>query len=94
MAIIVGPNLKIVGEFVICDHVNGLEVRNGREIVQDPLDHRLPGNFKKRFRLVESERIKSCGVTGGQNERVHERDLLGLTQHERLQPLLQRFDSL
>src|ERR1700719_3641174 len=67
----IGPGLEIFGKLVVRDDVNGFEVGNRREIIQDPFDHRLSRNFQERLRLVQRERIESCRIAGGENENIH-----------------------
>ncbi len=50
--VFVGPSLKIRCEFVVRHDVNALDIGNRSEIVEDPLDHRLAGDFEERLRLV------------------------------------------
>ncbi len=46
-----GPSLKILHELVVRDDVNGLQIRDGREIIEHPFDHRFARHFEERFRL-------------------------------------------
>src|SRR4051812_34035404 len=76
MAVIICPNLEIVSELVIRDHVNCFQIRNWREIIQNPLNHRFPCNLEQRFGFLKGERIKPCGITGGKDKRVHGREMI------------------
>src|SRR5262249_55292097 len=67
----VGPVLKIAGKLVVGDDINSFKSRNRSEVVEEPFDDRLPGDFEKRFRLVQGEGIKPRRVTGSEDERVH-----------------------
>ena len=69
--VLVRPFLEMAGEFRIGDHVNPVDATNGREVVEHVLDHGFACDRQQRFRLRQGQRIKSCGITGGENNDFH-----------------------
>ena len=70
-AIIVRPFLKMPGELGVGDDVNAVNLGDGREVVEDVLDHRLARDGQERFGLREGERIEARGVAGGEDDDFH-----------------------
>ena len=62
---------EIFRELMVCDDVNPLQIRNGREIVEHPIDHRFARNFQERLRFRQGERIKPRRVAGGKDQDIH-----------------------
>jgi hypothetical protein len=69
--ILVSPFLEMVGELGVGDHVNPVDARDRREIIEHVLDHGLSRDRQQRFGLGQSQGIKSRGVTGGENNDFH-----------------------
>ena len=59
------PLFECLGELIVRDDVDPVDVWDRSEIIEDPLDHRFAGNFQKRLGLVLGEGIEAGGVTGG-----------------------------
>ena len=70
-AIIVRPFLEMIGELGVGHDVDAVNPADGREIIQDVLDHRLARDGQQRLGLREGERIQARGVTGGENDDFH-----------------------
>lgn len=68
----VGPLLEVGGELVVRDNEDLRDAGDGREVVNDPLHHRLAGDAEERLRFREREGIEACRVARGEDEDVHE----------------------
>src|SRR5262245_32361460 len=66
------PRLEIGREFVVGHDVNGFHIGKASEIVHQPFDDRFAANHKERFCFVQCQRIKARGVSGSENQNVHE----------------------
>ena len=65
------PFLEMAGEFGVGHDVNPVNAADGREVVEDVLDHRLAGDGQQRLRLVQGERIQPGGIAGGEDDDFH-----------------------
>ena len=59
------------GELGVGHDINAVNAADGREVVEDVLDHRLAGDGQQRLGLGEGQRIKAGGITGGENDDFH-----------------------
>src|SRR5262249_27333557 len=66
------PRLKIRREFIVGDNVNRFQIGNAREIVCQPFDDRFASDNEERLRFVQCQRIEARGVSGSENQNVHE----------------------
>jgi hypothetical protein len=70
-AVMFGPFLEMTGELGIRDDVDAVNLSDGREIIEDVLDHRLARDGQKWFGLREGEGIEARGVSGGKDDDFH-----------------------
>jgi hypothetical protein len=56
------------GELGVGHDIDAVNLGDGREVVEDVLDHGLAGDGQERLGLRERERIKAGGVTGGEDD--------------------------
>jgi len=61
----------MVSEFCVRHDVYAIKSADGREIIEHMLNHRLARDRQQRLRLRQRKRIKSGGVSGGQNYDFH-----------------------
>lgn len=65
------PFLKSLGELIVRDDIDPIDVGNGSEVVEHPFDHRLARYFEQGFGFVFSEGVEACCVSSCQNQNVH-----------------------
>ena len=61
----VGPLLEMARELLIGHDERLVDGVDRPEAGQDTIDHRLAGDRQQRLGLVERERVKASGVSGG-----------------------------
>jgi len=66
--IAVGPLLEMARELCVGNDVRVIYSANGRDVVDDVLEHRLPRDRQKRFGLIQCQWIKPRSVPRREND--------------------------
>jgi hypothetical protein len=70
-AVAPGPLLEMGGEFGVGDNSDAVNPADGRDVVEDALNHRLASHREEGLGLGEGEGVKARGVARGQNQNFH-----------------------
>lgn len=66
--ITLGPLFEVTGELCVRDDVRVIDRADGRDIVDDVLEHRLPGHRQQRLRLIQCQWIKARRIPRREND--------------------------
>ncbi len=70
-AIVVRPFLEMIRKLGVGHDIDAVNAIDGREIVEDVLDHRFARDRQQWFGLREGERIEARGVSGSKDDNFH-----------------------
>src|SRR5206468_5264711 len=69
--ITLAPRLEVSRKFVVCDHVDSVQITNTNKVIDDPFHNRFATNHQQRLRFLESQWVKTRCISGSEDQSVH-----------------------